>query len=233
MLHTWPVSATSIGTEMTPKVIPRSIRRRLHPVTRILRLTILVAILWKLKLISGSKLPERTAHRLYRCWSNGGWTGNPRYLREVAVRCHQSDGPILECGSGLTTLIAAVYGRFPCWSLEQREVSRRRVERVARWAGLTVHTLLVPLEAMDGFTWYSVPSQLPDHFSLVICDGPPGTTEGGRYGLMPILGDRIAGGTIILDDTDRIEEQDIVRRWQQEYMVEVVSGQDTFTTLRA
>ena len=54
-------------------------------------------------------------------------------------------------------------------------------------------------------------------FALVVCDGPPADTVGGRYGLVPIMRDRLAPGcAILLDDAEREHERAIARRWQLE-----------------
>jgi hypothetical protein len=44
-----------------------------------------------------------------------------------------------------------------------------------------------------------------------VCDGPKGTTRGGRYGLAPVMKDRLAPGCIVLlDDTSREAERAII-----------------------
>ncbi|MHC4846180.1 MAG: hypothetical protein ACYTCU_08465, partial [Planctomycetota bacterium] len=46
-------------------------------------------------------------------------------------------------------------------------------------------------------------------------DGPPGDTRGGRYGLFPLMGGRLAPGCVLLlDDAEREGEQDVARRWE-------------------
>jgi hypothetical protein len=58
---------------------------------------------------------------------------------------------------------------------------------------------------------------MPDEFSLVVCDGPPGSTKGGRYGLLPVLGGRLPpGSTILLDDAGRPGELELIKRWEAE-----------------
>jgi hypothetical protein len=58
---------------------------------------------------------------------------------------------------------------------------------------------------------------MPKQFSLVICDGPPGSTKGGRYGLLPVMGDRLPpGSTILLDDAGRADEAKLIKRWESE-----------------
>ena len=64
---------------------------------------------------------------------------------------------------------------------------------------------------------YIQPNSMPDKFGLVICDGPPGNTIGGRYGLIPVMRTRLSKGTLILlDDASRPDEQNIAERWRQE-----------------
>ena len=54
-------------------------------------------------------------------------------------------------------------------------------------------------------------------FGMVICDGPPGDTKGGRYGMLPIMSDRLRSGCVILlDDADRADEIAITKRWKKE-----------------
>jgi hypothetical protein len=63
---------------------------------------------------------------------------------------------------------------------------------------------------------------MPPAFQLVICDGPPGETPGGRYGLWPVLGQRLApGAVILLDDADRPGEEEVLRRWSTEARMRV------------
>lgn len=73
-----------------------------------------------------------------------------------------------------------------------------------------------PLKDYGDFCWYDAPLEsMPDSFSLVICDGPPGATKGGRYGLVPFMRDRLRSGCVILlDDAEREEERTIAARWQ-------------------
>ena len=59
---------------------------------------------------------------------------------------------------------------------------------------------------------------IPGGLKLAICDGPPGSTKGGRYGFMPNFNDRLApDAVILLDDADRSGEQKVLQRWQEEF----------------
>ena len=47
-------------------------------------------------------------------------------------------------------------------------------------------------------------------------------TRGGRYGLLPLLGNRLpVGATILLDDTCRSSEAELIKRWSDEAAFEV------------
>jgi hypothetical protein len=59
---------------------------------------------------------------------------------------------------------------------------------------------------------------MPKRFGLVVCDGPPQkTTPGDRYGLLPVMRDRLNTGSIILfDDVKKDGADPVVSRWVQE-----------------
>ena len=80
-----------------------------------------------------------------------------------------------------------------------------------------------------GWTWYDLPGGLPSAIGLLFVDGPPGTTgPQARYPALPLLGSRLApGAVLVLDDADRPDEQEIVKRWQSEHPDLVVRHLDS------
>jgi hypothetical protein len=133
---------------------------------------------------------------------------------------------VLECGSGLTTLLLGLLaGRrgVGVWSLEHLIEWRKRVaSALARHDIREVHLLLAPLENYGPFTWYSPKVPLPGHFDLVVCDGPPSDTHGGRYGMLPVMRERIDERTmILLDDAERPSEHQVLRQWQADAAVTI------------
>jgi hypothetical protein len=83
---------------------------------------------------------------------------------------------------------------------------------------IPINVLTAPLIDYGGFHWYSFPDSLPEPIELVVCDGPPSATVGGRYGLLPIAGDLLTPKTVILmDDVERSDEQAIIARWNREF----------------
>lgn len=167
-------------------------------------------------------------------WSNEGFAANLEYLEAVAEHALETKGPVLECGSGVTTILMGILcgkRNIGVWSLEHYDEWRQRVAGVLAENDIAgVHVCAAPLIEYGEFVWYDPPlAQLPETFSLVICDGPPGTIKGGRYGLLPVLGDRLrVGATILLDDAGRPGEAELIRRWENEadFNTEIMGSQE-------
>lgn len=159
--------------------------------------------------------------RLRRAFGNEGWSGDVAYLRAVCEYAVTPGGPILECGSGTTTILlsALVPEQRPRISLEHLGEWHQKVERVLSRHGLPSHLHHLPLRDYDGFAWYADDFLGPGRsFSLVICDGPPDSTPGGRYGLLPVCRDHLAEDCVILlDDVERPGERAIVEGWRREF----------------
>lgn len=176
---------------------------------------------------AGAAPPPWLLQSLVTCWANP-WSVDSGFLASMLRWLQETSGPVLECGSGLTTVVLVTAS----WATGRHSLS---LEQDARFEGRLPAALprrirprldcrVVPLVSYGGFDWYDVESvQLPDTIGLVVCDGPPGTSRGGRYGLVPILKDRLAPGCIILiDDTDRAGERDIVDRWCTELPARII-----------
>lgn len=155
-------------------------------------------------------------------WGNTGWSGKPELLRQCILDAVNAAGPVLECGSGLTTLLvgAAVrIGGNRLWSLEHMPEWAERVSaQLAKFGIDSAHLCVVPLTDMGEYQWYAPPAEVRSlRFRMVVCDGPPSSTTGGRYGLFPVMESCLAEGCIVLlDDAERDDEQAVVRRWCRE-----------------
>lgn len=155
-------------------------------------------------------------------WNNDGWSASRELMQEVLRCACRTQGAILECGSGLTTLLLGLVAertRSSVCSLEHDAFWTERVQRTMASYGVTaVDVRLGALRSFGDYSWYSVaPDTLPCDIALVVCDGPPADTPGGRYGLLPMLRPRLAPGcTILLDDAMRPGEQRVLERWERE-----------------
>ena len=68
--------------------------------------------------------------RLTNLWGNEGWSASREYLTGCLAAAHVTRGAILECGTGLSTLLLGIIaGRTgqKVWSLEHDEAWARRI----------------------------------------------------------------------------------------------------------
>ncbi|MCU7846247.1 MAG: class I SAM-dependent methyltransferase [Candidatus Thiodiazotropha sp. (ex Monitilora ramsayi)] len=154
-------------------------------------------------------------------WGNIGYAAGLSYLRHVGKRAIHAKGTILECGSGATTLLIAALTLRSGTSFvvfEHNLTWYRYMRDLLDYLGF-IHVTLVyaPLIDYADYRWYRIPKTLTDDdISLVVCDGPPGSNPGGRYGLLPTMQHRLTKDCVILlDDTHRSAEQKIIDIWRQ------------------
>ena len=213
--------------------LPRPIKRLIPPQIKrparaaVLSYTFRQAMREVVKLAPGEMPSRELLKKLRLGWDNQGWDAKLDYMEEILRRALETKGPVLECGSGLTTLLLGQLAgkrNVETWSLEHNAQWHRRVSSaIKRHHVQKVHLCFAPLCDYEQFNWYDPPlAEMPERFSLVICDGPPDLAHGGRYGLLPILGDRLASGTVILfDDVREPGQPEVLRRWETESGVKV------------
>ncbi len=175
-------------------------------------------------------VPDRELlNHLMAGWGNEGFAAQTDYLEEGSRQAASTSGPVLECGSGLTSVVLGLLaGRrgIQTWSLEHCAEWQARVTGVLeRFEIPNVQICSAPLRRYGEFDWYDASLALmPKEFQLVVCDGPPGSTAGGRYGLLPVMGERLpVGSVILLDDAARPGEVEVLRRWVSETRLRVFS----------
>lgn len=174
----------------------------------------------RLRTLRPRRLPGKaTVWLAWRAWGNRRVSATPDFIH-TANRVLLSEAPthVLECGSGLTTIFAAFLGQkngFDVYALENDERWRRRIQESVQLA--TLHLPDTSIIRYENFDWYDVAALELPSFQVVICDGPRGSTRGGRYGLAPVLGSRISGATVILDDSCREGERNALDRWTNEH----------------
>jgi hypothetical protein len=219
------MSVSTKGLLQLKRLVPAPLKHKAKEA--LLRRTFRQAIAQIASLPLGDVPTREVYESLQHGWGNEGFAAQIEYLEEVGRRAATTAGPILECGSGLTTILMGLLaGRrgVETWSLEHIPDWRARVVQSLDEFKIphaqVRHTLL---RDYDGFSWYDAPlTELPEKFQLVICDGPPADTLGGRYGLLPILGERLpAGAVVLLDDATRSGEAEALRRWTTEAGMEV------------
>jgi len=214
------------------KWFPRWLKR---PVKRTLLRRQLRRAIRKIRDLGDGEIPSRQLlAELINGWGNEGYAANLEYLEAVAKFSVLTKGPVLECGSGATTiLLGSLCARrqVEVWSLEHSPEWKEQVSQALERNGIAgVHLSSSPLVEYGEFAWYDPAlAQMPAEFSLVVCDGPPGTTKGGRYGLLPIMGSRLQLGSIILlDDAGRPGEVELIKQWESEvgFETEIIESRD-------
>jgi predicted O-methyltransferase YrrM len=161
--------------------------------------------------------------------SSGDFALNPTDLLDLLhlVRLRQPQ-LVVELGSGTSTVWLA-------YALEQYGGKLVSLDHDADYARqtrtmLAAHGLNAVAEVRDAplsgltvnnktYQWYDA-EQLTDlrSIDLLLVDGPPAATgPDARYPALSVLAERLAGtATVVLDDANREDERDAVRRWTEE-----------------
>lgn len=161
------------------------------------------------------------------------WSAAPDFLALIADHAlAEKPRTIVECSSGLTTLILArcceLNGLGRVFSLENgTEFAANTRAEIARYGLEHCATVIdAPLEqqTVNGreYQWYDI-AGLPDRrIDMLVIDGPPGFLQHhSRYPALPLLFNRLAdNGVVFLDDAARPDERELVMKWQTELPVD-------------
>ena len=137
--------------------------------------------------------------------------GNPySALEDVLMMCallaRKVKGPIIETGSGITSITLAAATDQPVYSLEHDEFWAEKTEQMAVEAGIdNLHVVKCAIKD----NWYELPDDLPSKFALALNDGPP-RLLGDRMMFFEYFGD---ADSIIVDDADDPGYGDALKAW--------------------
>lgn len=161
---------------------------------------------------------------------SGRWAMDPiglLALLQMVVR--EQPKTVVELGSGtssvwLALVLSRMHGRLITYEAEEAYAATTRRNLAELKLDGVVELRVAPLEdvAVRGrrFTWYR-PSAFDDltRIDLLIVDGPPAETgREARYPAVPMLFDRLApGARVLLDDSHRPDEKQVVSAWQTTY----------------
>lgn len=153
-----------------------------------------------------------------------GWAASPDLLLLLyRLTLEKKPRLIVECGSGVSTLIlaraAATYGGRVI-SLDHSEefaaATRGELER----QGLSAEVRIAPLISTEFGPWYDQ-AQIADlgGVELLFVDGPPADSgPQARYPALPLLRSHLSERVcVVLDDTSRADERAIGERWASEF----------------
>jgi predicted O-methyltransferase YrrM len=164
---------------------------------------------WMVEQITAGKANRDTFTEAFTAYGNK-WAAPSDILEIVHGLAKSSDGPILEIGTGLSTLVLAASTSHTVWAVEHDDGFAANLEKNVAECGLGNVTLVTaPLK--DG--WYDLASDLaalPEAFGLALIDGPP--REGNdRMKFFDVLADRCK--IIVCDDADKPAYAEQLKAW--------------------
>lgn len=162
--------------------------------------------------------------RLVYLWGNEGWSGLSSYLLACLHYTDKANGCVLECGSGLSTILMGIIAKskqVKIVSLENSEKWRNRTKWYLKHFDLNnVSIRYTPIVEREDYEWYNIEkNSIPENISLVILDGPPGDIKGGRTGFFPVCKDFLKRDSVILVD-------DVIRKDELQMVIEFSSSMD-------
>jgi len=209
---------------LAKRMIPEGIKTAIKSRIRNARLRLLFRELSTRRTHEG--LTKSDLERFRVAHGNTGYSADSEYLLEIARQATKADGPILECGSGVSTLVIGMIASrsgIRVISLEQDERWGDAVTRDLQLLGISsVEVIRVPLVSYGSYDWYDIDAeQLPHHFYRVFCDGPT-SCKGWRFGVVPVLGQLGIGfDALVCDDADDPASASTLMRWESEFGLSV------------
>lgn len=143
---------------------------------------------------------------------NNPWGAQADVLSMAVLLAGKCAGPILEAGSGLTTVLMAAATEETVWCLEHSQIFAQQTEYMARCAGVR-NIAIVTADISDG--WYDLSEDLPgmpEKFALGVIDGPP-RLLGDRMKFFDAFGDKCE--VFLADDADDGEYSAKLQAWAE------------------
>lgn len=154
------------------------------------------------------------------------WSAAPDFLKLIVEHALTArPATIVECSSGLTTLMLArcceMNGDGEVYSLENgAEFAARTRAEIARY-GLAGRASVIDAPLTDyslagrEYRWYALDGLPERSIDMLVIDGPPGFIQRhSRYPALPLLFDKLADGCVVfLDDAARPDERELVDMW--------------------
>lgn len=138
------------------------------------------------------------------------WVAAITTLATCVRMARAANGPIIEAGSGLSTILMAAVSNHQVWCMEHDPEHAQKLEREARKAG--VNNIVLCLNPLKG-GFYDIAEDrkhMPPLFALGVLDGPP-RAYGDRMAFLDEFGDECR--QIVVDDADNAGYAEKLRAW--------------------
>lgn len=160
-----------------------------------------------------------------------GWAASPDFLLLLAEHVHQQQPEVIvECSSGASTVVLAQCvkhnGKGHVFSLEHdaHYAEKTRQELIKQdlqdWATVIDAPLQDYSFAEQAYRWYNLDEEIQSkQIDMLVIDGPPADLNCyARYPAGPLLLPLLNKNAVVfLDDTDRPDEQQIIKIWMSEF----------------
>lgn len=162
---------------------------------------------WFVKAIRDRTDTDATYREAFKAYDNK-WAAAPETVQIVTNLARSATGPIIEVGSGLSTVAMAAATGQKIWCIEHLPRYAEDTETLAAQAGVG-NIALITADLKGG--WYDLDGvTLPQSFALGVVDGPP-RDGGDRMGFFDALADRCR--VIVCDDADGKTYAAKLRAW--------------------
>lgn len=140
---------------------------------------------------------------------NNYWGAQEEVLAAAICMARDADGPIIETGSGLSTILMAAATDYPVYCLEHDDFYAAKLTQMANEAQVGIALCRVPFTD----TWYDLTEfkGLPERFALGLNDGPPRYLGGDRTEFFM----RFKCDKIIADDANDPTYAEFLYQWAE------------------
>ncbi len=160
------------------------------------------------------------------------WSAAADFISMLIDYClAEKPATILECSSGLTTLVlarcCAINGCGHVYSLENGEDYAAKTQSQLEKLSLAEHATVLHAPLVKSVTgsnlyqWYDQKklAVLTESVDMLVIDGPPGFIQPqSRYPALPLLQSILSDDVVVfLDDAAREDEKQLVIRWLQQF----------------
>lgn len=155
------------------------------------------SLAWMVAKIRGREDKLETYIEAFKAFGNK-WAAAADVLQLAAGLARSAKLPILEMGSGLSTIIMAAASDQRVWCVEHEPRYAENLAAMAEEAGVSNIAIVTANIGKDG--WYDLAREtLPEQFGVAFVDGPP-RIYGGRMQFFDAFGDRCK--VILCDDAN-------------------------------
>jgi predicted O-methyltransferase YrrM len=135
------------------------------------------------------------------------WAASSDVLHLAAGLARSSELPVLEIGSGLSTIVMAAASAQKVWCIEHEPEYATKIEAMTVVAGVG-NVVLVQCGLKDG--WYDLDVEVPAEFGLAFVDGPPRAIAN-RMRFFEVFGARCK--VVLCDDADDSKYSAQLKAW--------------------